>query len=335
MAILVTGVAGFIGMHVAKRLLERGDQVIGIDNMNDYYDVNLKKARLHQLEGRSGFTFYSYDVLNPNTLEEIWQTYRPRNVIHLAAQAGVRHSITNPRSYIDTNIIGFLNILECCRHHGVDHLVYASSSSVYGANQRLPFSENDHVDHPISIYAATKKSNELMAHTYSHLFQIPTTGLRFFTVFGPWGRPDMSYMLFARAILNQQEIQVYNQGQMLRDFTYVDDIVEAVLRVLDQPARPDSKFDPNHPNPSSSLAPYRIFNVGNRQPITVMDFIQLLEKSLGQTALKKYLPAPAGDVLTTAADMEALQDWVDFIPQTNIQNGIEAFVDWYRVWHRA
>lgn len=335
MTILVTGAAGFIGMHVVKRLLERGDRVVGIDNMNDYYDVNFKKARLQQLDGQSGFIFCNSDVVNLESLEDIWQVHQPRAVIHLAAQAGVRHSIQNPRSYIDANIVGFLNILECCRHHGVDHLVYASSSSVYGANQSLPFSESDHVDHPISIYAATKKSNELMAHTYSHLFELPTTGLRFFTVYGPWGRPDMSYMLFARAIVDEQEIKIYNQGQMIRDFTYIDDVVEAVVRILNQPAQPDSKFDPKSPNPESSLAPYRIFNVGNRKPIALMDFIHALERSLGKVAIKKYLPTPPGDVLATAANTEALLDWVDFMPQTDIQEGIDAFVDWYRVWHRA
>jgi UDP-glucuronate 4-epimerase len=335
MNILLTGAAGFIGMHTALRLLARGDTVVGVDNLNDYYDVSLKHARLARLQAHPGFRFHQASVEDRDTLAKLFQQARPDRVIHLAAQAGVRYSLTNPHAYIDANLQGFINILEGCRHHGVQHLSYASSSSVYGGNTALPFSEHHNIDHPVSLYAATKKANELMAHTYSHLFGLPTTGLRFFTVYGPWGRPDMALFLFTRAILEGRPIDVFNHGQMVRDFTYVDDIVEGVIRVNDKPATPDPAFDPAHPDPATSNAPYRVFNIGNSQPTPLMDYIDALETALGRQAVKNFLPMQAGDVPATAADTRELDAWVGFKPGTPVREGVARFVDWYRGFYRV
>ena len=323
--ILVTGAAGFIGMHVAQRLLARGDQVLGLDSLNDYYDVSLKQARLQQLEGQPGFRFVHLDLADRAGMEALFSAERFDAVIHLAAQAGVRYSITNPHAYMDANLAGFGHILEGCRTQQVAHLVYASSSSVYGGNTKMPFSETDAVDHPVSLYAATKKANELMAHSYSHLYAIPTTGLRFFTVYGPWGRPDMAYHLFARAIVAGEPIKVFNHGDMLRDFTYIDDIAEGVVRVLDRPATCDGL--------SASTAPYRVFNIGNNEPVQLLDFIGCIENALGKTATKELLPMQPGDVPATYADVQALQDWVGFAPSTPLAEGIDRFVQWYRAYY--
>ncbi|HSI53066.1 MAG TPA: NAD-dependent epimerase [Ramlibacter sp.] len=333
MKVLVTGCAGFIGMHTALALLERGDEVVGIDNLNDYYDVSLKQARLAQLEAHKGFRFEQLDIADRAGMHAWWQRERPQRVVHLAAQAGVRYSISHPDAYIDANLTGFGNILEGCRHHAVEHLVYASSSSVYGGNARLPFSEHDGVDHPISLYAATKKSNELMAHAYSHLYRMPVTGLRFFTVYGPWGRPDMALFLFTRAILAGQAIDIFNNGQMVRDFTYIDDIVQGVVRVLDKPAQPDPAFDARQPDPAASTAPYRVFNIGNHQPTPLMDYVNALEQALGVQAQKNFLPMQPGDVPATFADVEALNDWVGFRPDTPVVEGVRRFADWYRNYY--
>jgi UDP-glucuronate 4-epimerase len=335
MNILLTGAAGFIGMHTALRLLDRGDTVVGVDNLNDYYDVSLKHARLARLQAHPGFSFHQASVEDRDTLAKLFQQAQPERVIHLAAQAGVRYSLTHPHAYIDANLQGFINILEGCRHHGVQHLSYASSSSVYGGNTALPFSEHHNIDHPVSLYAATKKANELMAHTYSHLFGLPTTGLRFFTVYGPWGRPDMALFLFTRAILEGRPIDVFNHGQMVRDFTYVDDIVEGVIRVNDKPATPDPAFDPAHPDPATSNAPYRVFNIGNSQPTPLMDYIDALETALGRQAVKNFLPMQAGDVPATAADTRELDAWVGFKPGTPVREGVARFVDWYRGFYRV
>lgn len=329
MKVLVTGAAGFIGMHAALQLLGRGDQVVGIDNLNDYYDVSLKEARLARLTQKSGFSFYRVDVADRSAMEQLFSAEQPDKVIHLAAQAGVRYSLTNPHAYIDANLQGFINILEGCRHNAVKHLVYASSSSVYGGNTKLPFSEHDNIDHPVSLYAATKKANELMAHTYSHLFRLPTTGLRFFTVYGPWGRPDMALFLFAKAIQEGRPIDVFNHGKMVRDFTYIDDIVEGVIRVLDKLATACSEFDASNPDPASSNAPYRVFNIGNNQPTPLMDYIKALENAMGKTAVKNYLPMQLGDVPATAANTEELHAWVGFKPNTPVRVGVGKFVDWY------
>lgn len=331
---LVTGAAGFIGMHTSLRLLERGDKVIGLDNLSDYYDVSLKLARLERLQPHAGFSFTKVDVADREAVANLFVTKNPQGVIHLAAQAGVRYSIANPHAYIDSNLQGFLNILEGCRNNEVGHLVYASSSSVYGGNTVMPFSEHHNVDHPISLYAATKKANELMAHTYSHLFRLPTTGLRFFTVYGPWGRPDMSPMLFAKAILSGQPIDIFNHGKMARDFTYIDDIVEGVIRVADKPATPNPDFDAAHCDAGSSNAPYRIFNIGNCQPIPLMDYIATIESALGCTAKKNYLPMQPGDVPATAANTDALNAWVGFKPATSLTDGVAHFADWYRSFYR-
>ena len=323
MRVLVTGAAGFIGFHVVLQLLARGDEVIGIDNLNDYYDPALKHARLaeiQQADNAKNFAFHPIDIADAVALNAIFSQQKIERVIHLAAQAGVRYSLINPHSYVQSNLVGFVNILEACRHHPVEHLVYASSSSVYGGNEKMPFSESDQVDHPVSLYAATKKSNELMAHTYSHLYQIPTTGLRFFTVYGPWGRPDMSPFLFADAILNNKPIKVFNHGDMMRDFTYVDDIVEGVIRVSDKIATPDS----------GKTAPYRIFNIGNHQPEQLMDFIGLMEQAFGKVAEKEFLPMQPGDVKATYADTQALEDWVGFKPSTSLKAGVKLFADWYK-----
>ena len=333
MTILVTGAAGFIGFHVARRLLDRGDAVVGLDNLNAYYDVSLKEARLARLRGYAGFRFAKLDLADRQGLAGLFESERPQRVVHLAAQAGVRYSLQNPHAYIDSNIAGFMNILEGCRHHGVEHLAYASSSSVYGGNTRLPFSEHDNIDHPVSLYAATKKANELMAHTYSHLFRLPTTGLRFFTVYGPWGRPDMALFLFTRAILDGLPIDVFNRGQMVRDFTYIDDIVEGVVRVVDRPAEAAPGFDPSAPDPGTSNAPYRVFNIGNNQPTPLDDYIEALEDALGRKAERNYLPMQPGDVPATSADTSELNAWVGFKPSTPVREGVRRFVAWYREYY--
>jgi UDP-glucuronate 4-epimerase len=335
MKILLTGAAGFIGMTTALRLLERGDQVVGLDNLNDYYDVQLKRDRLARLTPSAGFRFLHADVADRPAMERLFQSERFDRVIHLAAQAGVRYSLQNPHAYIDSNVVGFMNILEGCRHGKVEHLVYASSSSVYGGNTRMPFSESDSVDHPVSMYAATKKANELMAHTYSHLFGLPTTGLRFFTVYGPWGRPDMALFLFTKAILEGRPIDVFNHGQMRRDFTYVDDIVEGVIRVTDRIATADPSYTAERPDPATSNAPYRVFNIGNHQPVPLLDFIACIERALGRTAVKNMLPLQDGDVPATFADVEHLDRWVGFAPATPIEVGIRRFVEWYRGYYRV
>ena len=335
MKILLTGAAGFIGMHTTLRLLARGDQVVGVDNLNDYYEVTLKQARLARLTPHTNFTFHKASVEDRNAMAELFAIEKPQRVIHLAAQAGVRYSLTNPHAYIDANLQGFINILEGCRHQQVEHLAYASSSSVYGGNTALPFSEHHAVDHPVSLYAATKKANELMAHTYSHLFGLPTTGLRFFTVYGPWGRPDMALFLFTRAILQGQPIDVFNHGLMVRDFTYIDDIVEGVIRVLDKPATPDPAFNPAAPDPATSNAPYRAFNIGNSQPTPLMDYIRALESALGREAQKNYLPMQPGDVPATNADTRELDAWVGFKPNTPVTEGVQRFVDWYREYYAS
>jgi UDP-glucuronate 4-epimerase len=328
--VLLTGAAGFIGMHLALRLLARGDSVIGIDNLNDYYDVSLKEARLTRLVSHPNFCFIKADVADRSAMEQLFEQEKVERVVHLAAQAGVRYSITHPHAYIDANLQGFINILEGCRHQVTKHLVYASSSSVYGGNTKLPFTESDAVDHPVSLYAATKKANELMAHTYSHLYRLPTTGLRFFTVYGPWGRPDMALFLFTKAILEGRAINVFNHGQMVRDFTYIDDIVEGVLRVLDKPATPNPFFDASQPDAASSNAPYRVFNIGNSRPTPLIDYITAIEDALGIKAIKNFLPMQAGDVPATSASNDALLDWVGFKPDTSVIEGVARFVNWYQ-----
>ncbi|GAB2179878.1 NAD-dependent epimerase [Denitratisoma sp. agr-D3] len=330
MKILVTGAAGFIGMHVCERLLARGDLVVGVDNLNDYYDVALKEARLDRLRPAPGFAFHRLDIADRAGMADLFAQERPERVIHLAAQAGVRYSLKNPHAYADSNLIGFVNVLEGCRHNGVAHLVYASSSSVYGGNTKLPFSEHDSVDHPVSLYAATKKANELMAHTYSHLYGLPTTGLRFFTVYGPWGRPDMAYWKFTEAILAGRAIDIYNHGKMQRDFTYIDDIVEGVLRVVDQLPEADPTFDSSAPDPARSNVPYRLFNIGNHQPVDLMVFINTMEQALGKAAEKNYLPLQDGDVPATCADTRLLEAAVGFAPSTDVGTGVARFVAWYR-----
>ena len=332
---LVTGAAGFIGMHTSLRLLARGDSVIGMDNLNNYYDVSLKIARLACLKSHGNFSFHQLDIADREAMQALFVQVQPQRVIHLAAQAGVRYSLTNPHAYIDSNLQGFTNILEGCRHHGVQHLVYASSSSVYGGNTALPFSEHQNIDHPISLYAATKKANEMMAHTYSHLFGLPTTGLRFFTVYGPWGRPDMALFLFTKAILAGHPIDVFNHGNMVRDFTFVDDIVEGMIRVADKSATPNPAFDPANPDPATSNAPYRVFNIGNDQPTPLMDYIRALESALGATAKKNYLPMQPGDVPATAANTDELNAWVGFKPNTTVQQGVAQFVEWYRNYYKV
>ncbi len=335
MRILVTGAAGFIGFHTAKALLDRGDEVIGLDNLNDYYDPALKQARLDRLAGRNGFAFHKLDLEDRDGVAGLFKAERPQAVINLAAQAGVRYAAENPHAYAGSNLTGFLNILEGCRHNDVGHLVYASSSSVYGANTQMPFSVHHNVDHPLSLYAATKKSNELMAHAYAHLYGIPTTGLRFFTVYGPWGRPDMSLFLFTRKILAGEPIDVFNNGRHKRDFTYIDDIVEGVVRTLDTIPAPDPTWTGDAPDPASSSAPYRLYNIGNNQPVELMDFIAAIEKALGRTAQKNFLPLQPGDVEATYADIDALSDAVGFRPSTPIDEGIERFIAWYRDFYLA
>lgn len=328
--VLVTGVAGFIGFHLAKRLLERGDEVVGIDNMNEYYDVQIKYDRLEQLTKRfSHFVFHRIDLKDSILLQTVFTRNRFDAVVHLAAQAGVRYSLSNPGAYIESNIVGFLNILEACRHRGVDHLVFASSSSVYGANTAMPFSIHQNVDHPVSLYAATKKSNELMAHSYGHLYGLPCTGLRFFTVYGPWGRPDMALFLFTKAILAGQPIRVFNYGRMQRDFTYIDDIIEGVVRVMEHPPKSDPAWSGEKPDPGTSYAPFRVYNIGNGQPVPLTDFISVIEKTLGLEAVKEYLPLQAGDVPATFADIRDLQRDFDYLPPTTVKEGVPRFIQWY------
>ncbi len=360
MKILVTGTAGFIGFHLANRLLERGDEVIGLDNINDYYDVNLKYARLaeagiiftpqngtiqpssntnnttiQQSTKHPNYTFIQASLENKATIGHIFREHSFDAVVNLAAQAGVRYSLINPDSYIQSNIVGFTNLLENCRHHGVKHLVYASSSSVYGLNEQMPLSTSDNVDHPISLYAASKKSNELMAHTYSHLFGLPTTGLRFFTVYGPWGRPDMALFLFTKAITEGKPIQVFNHGDMVRDFTFVDDIVEGIVRVIDHPPKGNPNWEGTHPDPSTSPAPYKVYNIGNNNPVKLMDFIEAIEQELGLEAKKELLPIQPGDVPATFADVSDLEKDLGYKPQTPIQEGIRAFLKWYKGYYSS
>jgi len=333
MKILVTGAAGFIGMHLSKRLLERGDEVVGIDNLNDYYAVQLKHDRLKQLDGYEKFSFIRMDMADREAMAQLFKEQQFNRVMNLAAQAGVRYSLENPLAYVDSNLVGFANILEGCRHNKVEHLVYASSSSVYGSNTDMPFSVHDNVDHPVSLYAATKKSGELMAHTYSHLYGLPTTGLRFFTVYGPWGRPDMSPSLFAGAMLRDETINVFNQGKMQRDFTYIDDIVEGVLRVIDKVAEPNKDYDKSSPDPATSYAPYRVYNIGNNEPVELMEFIETIERAVGKKARKNMMGMQDGDVVATYADIDALVEAVGFKPSTPLNEGIQKFVDWYKDYH--
>jgi UDP-glucuronate 4-epimerase len=335
MKILLTGAAGFIGMTTSLRLLARGDEVVGLDNLNDYYDVTLKQRRLDRLTPSANFRFVKMDVADRPGIAQLFAEGRFDRVIHLAAQAGVRYSLQNPHAYVDSNLEGFINILEGCRHGGVQHLTYASSSSVYGGNTKMPFSEHDSVDHPVSLYAATKKANELMAHTYSHLYGLPTTGLRFFTVYGPWGRPDMALFLFTKSILEGLPIYVFNHGNMQRDFTFVDDIVEGVIRVNDRVAAPDPAYDPVKADPATSNAPYRVFNIGNNNPVPLLDFIACIEDALGKKAEKRLLPLQDGDVPATYANTDALRDWVGFVPGTSIQDGVSRFVAWYRDYYKV
>ncbi len=336
MSILVTGVAGFIGFHLCKRLLKEGKDVIGIDNLNDYYDQSLKLDRLkniHKVKG-GNFKFEKLNIENKNELIEIFKKYKPKEIVHLAAQAGVRYSITNPDAYAYSNLIGFLNILECCRNNEIKHLVFASSSSVYGGNISLPFKEIQNVDHPISLYAATKKSNELLAHAYSHLYNIPSTGLRFFTVYGPWGRPDMALFLFTKAIIEKQPIKIFNQGNMNRDFTYIDDITESLMRIINKPPTKNESFDKQKPDPSASWGPYKIFNIGNSNPVPLMTFINEIESALNIKAEKIFMPIQAGDVKETFADTQRLEKWIKYKPNTTIKAGIGNFVRWYKEYYK-
>ena len=335
MKILVTGTAGFIGNTLALRLLARGDEVIGIDNLNDYYDVTLKQARLARVKDHKNFTDVRINIEDRAAMEATFKKYQPHKVVNLAAQAGVRYSLQNPHAYIESNILGFTNILEGCRHNGVEHLVYASSSSVYGSNTHMPFSVHHNVDHPVSLYAATKKANELMAHTYAHLYRLPTTGLRFFTVYGPWGRPDMALFMFTRNILAGKPIDVFNHGQHKRDFTYIDDIVEGVIRTLDKVAKPNPEWSSDAPDSATSNAPYRLYNIGNNQPVELMKYIETLENCLGKKAEYNFLPLQPGDVPATYADIEALEQDVGYKPATTIESGIQRFVDWYRGFYKA
>ncbi|WP_337022452.1 MULTISPECIES: NAD-dependent epimerase [unclassified Pantoea] len=334
MKFLVTGAAGFIGFHVSQRLLAAGHQVVGIDNLNDYYDVSLKQARLDQILQHPEFIFLKMDLADRQAISSLFEDHAFDRVIHLGAQAGVRYSIDNPHAYADANLIGHLNILEGCRHHKVGHLLYASSSSVYGLNRKMPFSTDDSVDHPISLYAATKKANELMSHTYSHLYQLPTTGLRFFTVYGPWGRPDMALFKFTRAMLAGEQIDVYNRGQMSRDFTYIDDIAEAIVRMQDVIPQANENWTVEAGSPATSSAPYRVYNIGNSQPTSLMTYIESLEKALGIEAKKNMLPMQPGDVLNTSADTQPLYDAIQFRPQTRVEQGVQNFVDWYRRFYQ-
>ena len=332
---MITGTAGFIGSTLALRLLERGDEVHGVDNLNDYYDVTLKEARLERLKAYEGFTFHKLDIESTSDMERLFAENQFDAVMNLAAQAGVRYSIDNPMAYVQSNLVGFANILEGCRHQNVGHLVYASSSSVYGANSKLPFSEHDNVDHPISLYAASKKANELMAHSYSHLYRLPTTGLRFFTVYGPWGRPDMALFKFTKGILADEPIPVFNEGQMIRDFTYIADIVEGIVRVIDQPAAPNENWSGDNPDPATSLAPYRVYNIGNSQPVKLMRYIELLEECLGKKAKLDLLPMQDGDVPATTADVSALATDLGYRPSITVDEGVRNFVDWYKMYYQV
>ena len=334
MQFLVTGSAGFIGFSVAKKLLEDGHNVVGVDNHNDYYDPKIKDSRLTILTNNDSYSHYKEDISNKKQVDDIFNTTKPECVINLAAQAGVRYSLENPDAYIKSNIVGFINILEACRNNKVGHLVYASSSSVYGANTKLPFSIHDNIDHPVSLYAASKKSNELMAHTYSHLFNLPTTGLRFFTVYGPWGRPDMALFKFTKAIINGEKIQVFNNGNHERDFTYIDDIVEGIIRVAEKPAEPNLKWSSNNPDPGTSLAPWKVYNIGNNKPENLMKFIEVIENEIGEKALKELLPMQPGDVPDTFADIDDLKRDFNFKPSTNLKDGVKKFVDWYFDYYR-
>jgi len=334
MTVLVTGAAGFIGFHTARALLDDGHEVVGFDNLSPYYDVRLKEARVAQLAPRRRFTFVKGDLADKAAIKKVFSDHSPARVIHMAAQAGVRHSLSHPEDYMQSNLVGFLNILEACRHGSVEHLVFASSSSVYGANTKVPFSVHDNVDHPLSLYAATKKSNELMAHTYAHLYGFPTTGLRFFTVYGPWGRPDMALYKFVERISQGKAIEVFNDGHHARDFTYIDDVVEAVVRIADRPPQPNPNWLFKQPDPSSSFAPYRLYNVGNHSPVQLLDFIALIEKALGQEAIKKFLPLQPGDVPATYADVSDLAADIGFTPKTPIAEGIARFVAWYTDYHK-
>ena len=337
MTILVTGSVGFIGFHLCKRLLKEGHKVIGIDNINKYYDPNLKYARLRILEstGKKRFVFFKKNIEDKKKLSQIFDKYQPNKVVNLAAQAGVRYSLINPDAYIQSNIVGFVNLIECCRHSNIEHFVYASSSSVYGGNKNMPFSETHTVDHPVSLYAASKKANELIAHSYSHLFDLPSTGLRFFTVYGPWGRPDMALFLFTKAIIEGREIDIYNNGDMIRDFTYIEDIIESLIRVINKSPKRDSGFFSKDPNPSKSWAPHRVFNIGNSNPTKLMDFIEAIETSLQIKAKKNYLPIQPGDVQATFADTKLLEDWIAFKPSTSIEEGINNFIEWYKDFYKV
>lgn len=335
MNILVTGAAGFIGFHVTQRLLAAGHQIVGIDNLNDYYDVSLKQARLDLINAHPGFTFIQMELADRAAIAALFEQHAFQRVIHLGAQAGVRYSIDNPHAYADANLIGHLNILEGCRHHKIEHLLYASSSSVYGLNRKMPFSTDDSVDHPVSLYAATKKANELMSHTYSHLYQLPTTGLRFFTVYGPWGRPDMALFKFTRAMIAGEAIDVYNRGEMKRDFTYIDDIAEAIVRLQDVIPQKDDRWTVENGSPATSSAPYRVYNIGNSQPLSLMTYIEAIEKALGVTAQKNLLPMQPGDVLETSADTQALFDAIGFKPHTSVEEGVKRFVEWYREFYKV
>ncbi|WP_438296696.1 NAD-dependent epimerase [Sporosarcina sp. FA15] len=334
MKVLVTGAAGFIGFNLSKKLLKLNHSVIGIDNLNDYYEVTLKENRIKEINDNN-FSLHQIDLENRDDLNKVFETEKPDVVINLAAQAGVRYSLENPHAYIDSNIVGFMNILEACRHNGVGQLIYASSSSVYGANTSLPFSTSDNIDHPLSLYAATKKANELMAHTYSSLYGIPTTGLRFFTVYGPWGRPDMALFKFTKNIIEGKPIDVYNNGDMMRDFTFVDDIVEAISRLVEKKAKPNPEWSGKNPDPSSSYAPYKVYNIGNNSPVSLMEFIEAIEEKIGKKAIKNYMPLQAGDVPATYANVEDLYRDIDFRPQTSIKDGVGKFVDWYIDYHKV
>ena len=335
MKILVTGAAGFIGFHSSRALLEKGEEIIGLDNLNHYYDVSLKKARLRILKEYENFTFLKGDISELTQIQKAFNEHKPKRVLHLAAQAGVRYSLENPHPYVSSNIQGFLNVLEACRHNQVENLVYASSSSVYGLNKNLPFKESHHVDHPLSLYGASKKSNELMAHSYSHLYKLPTTGLRFFTVYGPWGRPDMALFLFTKAILSGEPLNIFNEGNMVRDFTYIDDIVEAILKIIDKIPSSNENFDPYSPDPSISNSPYRIFNIGNNNPVNLMDYVKVLEACLNIESKKNFLPMQEGDVPMTAADTDLLDQWIGFKPNTDIISGVREFVNWYLDYYKV
>ena len=334
MKVLVTGAAGFIGYHICKVLCDRGDEIVGIDNLNDYYDVNLKQARLQQLAAFTNFQFFKIDIADRAAIDELFGQQKFDRVINMAAQAGVRYSLENPHAYVSSNLVGFANLLECCRQHAIEHFVYASSSSVYGANETMPFSTQDNVDHPVSLYAATKKANELMAHSYSHLYRIPTTGLRFFTVYGPWGRPDMSPILFAKAILAGDPIKVFNYGKHRRDFTYIDDIVGGVVQCLDKIPTGNPAWSGLEPDPSSSRAPWKIYNIGNSEPVELLHYIELMEKAFGKSTEKELLPLQPGDVEHTYADISSLQNEIGYFPSTSIEQGLQLFADWYREYYR-